>query len=130
MAGPDVNEALYYYEQVAKDSPLYFSCSGGTCSYVERATGTSYQVWPLSSGQDYFMIEAFQDSQGKNVYVINGAGWTGTLAGAAYFNNKIYPDISSYTESWYIYEWQDAGSGISHNGFPDPGDTYTLVASG
>lgn len=131
MAGPNVNEAVAYHERVASDSPLYFNClPDGTCAFVERVSGVRHQVVPLTVGTDYFLIEAFTDSQGKNVYVIYGAGWQGTLAGAVYFNRVIYPNISTYTKSWYIYEWQDASSGVSHNAYPDPGDTYTPIASG
>ena len=84
----------------------------------------------MADGTDYFMIETFQDAAGHKIYVFYGVGWAGTLAAGVYFNTVIYPHISSYTNTWYIYKWRDATSGLSQNGFPDPSDTFTQIASG
>jgi hypothetical protein len=79
---------------------------------------------------DVFILEAFTDSAGRTVFIIYGRQWGGTLAGFAYAVNTVLKNPSAYTSSWYVYRWQDATSGPSANGIPDPGDTYTPIASG
>jgi hypothetical protein len=128
IASKAVNEAVYYHDIVAGDSPAYMTCLYSACWMVDAEYGWSWQVWPLSAGNDYFILEAFADANGHFTYMLYGAGWTGTLAGAVWFNG-IYPNIASYNGYVYVVEWQDAASGVSHNGFPDPADTYTMLWS-
>jgi hypothetical protein len=75
-------------------------------------------------------MEAFTDSSGRTVFIIYGRQWGGTLAGFQYLVNFVLKSPSTYTSSWYVYRWQDATSGPSANDIPDPGDTYTQIATG
>jgi hypothetical protein len=128
MAGPNVNMATRYRELV-QDSPLYWDNSLG--AFVVRSTGATYTVLPLlTATQDYFAFQSFSDQYGHYVLIIYGVGWAGTIAAGVYFLNYIYPNMGSFTAGWYILRWNDAASGVSANGYPDPGDTYTMIAFG
>ena len=127
LAGPIVNEVVHYYESVEKTSPLYFRYSGAN-SFVVRSTGKSYS-FGTKSRADYFAIQAFTDQADRKVFMFYGFSWEGTLASGQFFASYVYPQMSQFSNSWYIFLWQDAASGSSHNSFPDPADSYTLVAS-
>jgi hypothetical protein len=75
-------------------------------------------------------MEAFTDSAGRTVFIIYGRAWPGSLAGLQYLVNFVMKNPSGYTSSWYVYKWTDASTGPSANGIPDPGDTFTQLASG
>ena len=64
------------------------------------------------------------------VFIIYGLQWDGALAGFQYVVNFVLKNPSNYPDSWYVYHWIDANSGPSANSIPDPGDTYTPIASG
>ncbi len=131
IAGPIVNEAVHYYEQVLGVTPIYF-LSGASSKFVVRSTGQKFAVSvgnPMP-GDDLFVIEGFVDGSGRSVYIVYGFSWQGTLAGATFFNSNIRNHLSQFTGSWYIYEWKDASSGLSANSVPDAGDSYTQLASG
>jgi hypothetical protein len=130
-----VNVALYYYERLAATTPVYYYWDGSRNSFIVRSTGEKFTVPPngvgnTASGDDLFLLEAFVDGQGRHVYVVYGFSWQGTLAAATFLNTHVRPDISEFTNSWYIYEWKDAASGPSSNSFPDSGDQYTEIATG
>jgi small nuclear ribonucleoprotein (snRNP)-like protein len=75
-------------------------------------------------------MDTFKDAAGRTVFIIYGRAWIGTLAGYEYLVNFVLKNSSSYTKSWYVYNWQDATSGVSANSIPDPGDMYTQIAAG
>ncbi len=127
LAGPGANEVTFYYEQVAQITPVYFLWDGAN-NLVVRATGQklTYNTVALS---DYFVIQAVSDGVNRKVFIVYGFSWQGTLAAAVFFNSYVYPKLSQYAGSWYVYQWSDAGSGSSANSFPDTGDVFNLVAS-
>jgi kumamolisin len=126
VAGPVVNEVVGYYESTT--APLYYNVQTGCI--VRRDTGANVDCSTPTAKNDVFVMETFTDSAGRTVFIIYGRQWGGTLAGFAYLVNTVLKNPSSYTASWYVYRWQDATSGPSANGIPDPGDTYTLIALG
>jgi hypothetical protein len=128
VAGPVVNEVVGYYEYIQGTSPLYYNVQTGCI--VRRDTNVNVDCSTPTATNDVFILEAFTDSAGRTVFIIYGRQWGGTLAGFAYVVNKVLKNPSTYTSAWYVYRWQDATSGPSANGIPDPGDTYTPVSSG
>jgi hypothetical protein len=128
VAGPVVNEVVGYYESVQATTPLYYNI--GTGCIVRRDTGANVDCSTPTATNDVFVMEAFTDSAGRTVFIIYGRQWGGTLAGFAYVVNSVLKNPSAYTSSWYVYRWQDASSGPSANSIPDPGDTYTQIATG
>jgi hypothetical protein len=129
VAGPPVNEVVNYYESTGQ-TPLYFyyNSAAQECIGVRGTGATVVCVLPTATN-DYFLMETFTDSAGRTVFIIYGLQWGGTLAGFAYLVNSVLKNPSAYTSSWYVYRWQDATSGPSANGIPDPGDIYTCIAA-
>lgn len=128
--GPLVNALVYYYE-VNRIAPLYWRNVGGI-NYWYEADGTCLEETALSytdiqAGQDMFIVESLIDESGNKILAIYGYGWKGTFAGGKFFKFSIYPNISSYTESYYIFKWIDN----NNNGFVDLDEISTTpVASG
>ena len=129
IAGPAVNEVVYYYESVEKSSPLYYNFANGCITRRDTGVGVSCN-FPSTPTSDVFVMEAFTDQAGRTVYIIYGLNWPGTLAGYEVLVNFVLRNTSGYSKSWYVYKWTDATSGVSANSIPDPGDTYTQIASG
>ncbi len=129
IAGPAVNEVVYYYESVEKSSPLYYNYATGCITRRDTNAGVSCN-FPSTPTSDVFVMEAFIDQAGRTVYIIYGLNWPGTLAGYEVLVNFVLRNTSGYSKSWYVYKWTDATSGVSANSIPDPGDTYTQIASG
>jgi len=134
LAGPGVNEVVHYYEQVAQISPVYFLWDGVRNNFVVRETGQKHTVpngvQNTVAGDDLFLLESFVDMQGRDVYLLYGFSWQGTLAAAIFLNTYVSSHLTEFANSWYIYEWKDASSGSSRNNFPDQNDQFTLVATG
>ena len=134
IAGPGVNTVVHYYEQVAGITPVYFLWDGLRNNFVVRATGQKITVpnaaKMTTAGDDLFLMESFVDDQSRQVYLIYGFSWQGSLAAAAFLNTYVRSHLSSFTNSWYIYEWKDASSGLSANSFPDASDQYLQLATG
>jgi hypothetical protein len=128
VAGPVVNEVVGYYESVQATAPLYYNVATGCI--VRRDTGASVDCSTPTATNDVFVLEAFTDLAGRTVFIIYGRQWGGTLAGFQYAVNFVLKNPSTYSSSWYVYRWQDATSGPSANGIPDPGDIYTPIATG
>ena len=37
-----------------------------------------------------------------------GYGWKGTFAAGLFFKSIVYPNLSSYSDAWYVYRWNDS----------------------
>ncbi len=122
--GQLANEVVYYYVQSGQ-SQLYWS---NGC-IIRRDTTAVITCNPASSTVDYFVIDAFKDSQGRPVYLLWGIGWQGTTAAFTLLMNQILHNPNSFTASWYIYSWQD-GSGTSANAMVDPNDIFHQMVAG
>jgi hypothetical protein len=134
FGGPIVNVPVYYYE-VNKIAPVLHVDTPGA-----RGAGEPWSLWYYQNGtsitqtaagidehNDYFLIEVFKDSDGRNVLFAYGISGKGTYAAGKYFHN-IYPDVSSKTIAWTIVKWEDTNMDGFVNG-PNDGDTYTVIAS-
>jgi hypothetical protein len=130
VAGPPVSEVVNYYESSGQ-TPLFFGYNGQAQECITRRdTGATVVCTLPTATNDYFLMEAFTDSAGRMVLIIYGLQWGGTLAGFQYLVNYVWWNPSAYNSNWYVFRWQDATSGASANGIPDPDDTYTLIANG
>jgi len=132
VGGQAVHACVRYYEN-QRIAPVYPSVEGTMYYWYTRAgvklASTAFDSTLFGNGisyhQDMFVVECFQDSDGNVVFVIYGYGWKGSFAGGRYFKSTIYPNISTYTHAYYIYQWIDA----NNDGFPDLNE-ITLVTSG
>ena len=109
FGGPLVNEVVHYYESNGI-APLHWALVGGWVSgteyYVNRL-GQAVASMPLSvlgpGTQDMGLIEAFTDGAGNTVIIFSGFGWHGTFVAGVYFKTVLISQLSTMTDSWYIY---------------------------
>ena len=137
IGGDLINAASNYYQTTSftlDRAPVGLTISGGNYIWTDR-NGTTVLTIPQSStavppgSSDVFTIEVLQDSGGRFVVLMFGTTYMGTWAAAYYYKYILYPNISTYTNGYYIIRWTDATTGPSANGVPDSGDTYTTLAT-
>jgi len=137
FGGPMVNLVVIYAESnnttLPDKAPIKFHNDNGLLSFQysngSAVSGTSMQGGIVSTNQDMFVIETFQDGGGRYIMLCYGFGWKGTYAAGKYFYTIIYPNLGSYNEAWIVVKWDDT----NNNGFvnaPGDGDTYTMIAKG
>jgi hypothetical protein len=111
FGGPLVNSPVHYCES-RRLAPLYWSNSGGVnCFY--KADGTRLDATALTStqinnGQDMFTVESTIDDIGNRIMIIYGYSWKGTFAGGKFFKFIMYPNLNTYTDSYYVFNWTDS----------------------
>lgn len=75
---------------------------------------------------DFFSVElVFEPKSGSLVVIAYGFWGSGTKAAAYYLVNEMLKNPENYTDSWYVFKWEDT----EDNDKPDAGDTFTLLAS-
>jgi hypothetical protein len=132
FGGPDVNLVTYWAENsgnapvhfIIGTEDFYFKYNNGT-----EIPGANLPKSVINFNEDMFLMEIFLDTDGRAVMIIQGFGWKGSYAGGKYFDDKIYPEMASYTSGWVIVKWEDTNGDGFVNG-PEDGDTYTLIAQG
>jgi hypothetical protein len=135
FGGPIVNVAVYYYE-VNKVAPVIHCETAGAPGpgepwslwYYQNGTSITQTAAGIDEHNDYFLIEIFEDGEGRNVFIAYGISGKGTYAAGKYFHS-IYPTMNSSTSQWVIVKWEDSnGDGFVNE--PSDGDTYTVVTFG
>ena len=152
IGGAGVNNVVKYYESTdpayggapvrgAVDSTnAWFTAYGATIS------GTSLALSAIGSSKDNFLLEVFKDDITPtpgvwNIFIIYGFSGYGSRAGPVFwrFLIEMYNwnglQVNSFVKAYYIVQWSDAASGVSHNGLPDdtgggaPNDSYAIIAT-
>jgi len=133
IGGDGVNEVTNYYEVTsnpADQAPLTVSEVNGNYVWMNR-TGMQVASVPASSvaippgNKDVCVIEILTDASGRMVVILYGVTYLGVWASAWYFKNIIYPNIASYTHSYYVLQWT-AGADYA----PDASNQFTILAQG
>lgn len=131
FGGPDVN-LMTYYAETQDNAPVHFII-GTDRFYFRLRNGSSITgadlLKTVLDSQDMFVIEVFKDNDGRYQMILQGFGWKGSYAAGKYFNEVMYPSVSTYNNSWIIVKWQDT-NGDGFVNAPSGGDTYTIVATG
>jgi hypothetical protein len=138
IGGSDINAVTHYYEHTdvtADRAPVTWSEEGSDVIWrypngtvVVNVTQASTNVPPGTS--DVFAIQILRDADGRLVVLMYGERYTGTWAAAEYFKFIVYPNIVTYTDSYYIVRWTDALSGPDADFIPGAGDTFEIIAQG
>jgi hypothetical protein len=136
VGGPFVNVPVYYYE-LTKIAPIIHCDTPGSHEpgepwslwYYANGTSITATAAGIDEHNDFFLIEVFKDSDGRNVLLAYGISGKGTYAAGKYFHSAIYPNIASYNSGWIIVKWEDTNADGFVNG-PGDGDTYTVVVTG
>jgi len=133
IGGDGVNMVTNYYETTsnpADQAPLTVSEVNGNYMWTNR-TGMQVASVPASSvaippgNKDVCVIEILTDASGRMVVILYGVTYLGVWASAWYFENVIYPNIASYTHSYYVLQWT-AGADYA----PDASNQFTILAQG
>lgn len=135
FGGPYVNVAVYYYE-LTKTAPVLYCDTPGSHEpsepwsswYYANGTSITETATGINEHRDFFLIEVFQDMDGRYVLLAYGIGPKGTYAAGKYFHYTVYPNIGSYHFTWIIVEWNDTNDDGFVNA-PNDGDAYTIIAS-
>jgi len=131
-AGGDSAQRLVNYLEDSGTSRVYNEYDGLNTLWIKRRDASNTIVatvtrTTLTPTHDFFLVEVVVDPiSGTLSFVLYGLDSPGTKAGAYYFTNTMLPSITTYTNSWYLYEWM----GLNADGTPGPGDTFTQLASG
>jgi hypothetical protein len=81
----------------------------------------------LTAIHDYFILElAVEPAGGTLVLAATGMLSPGTTAAGYYAATETIPKRSTYTDAWYVYQWDDTDS----SGGPSAGDTFTQKGHG
>ncbi|MBI5547380.1 MAG: hypothetical protein HY901_26150 [Deltaproteobacteria bacterium] len=108
----------------SRRSPLYFTSNGSTIGWAASVTNLPVLTFPgsdVSDTHDFFVIELFDDGDGRLLLVDYGIGSQGTQAAGRKVQEMIAAP-ASYADRWYVYEWVlDADAG---------GEVTRLVVSG
>ncbi len=68
---------------------------------------------------------------GRTVLLFSGTTDLATWAAAYYFEYVMYPNVSGYTNNYYIIRWKDGtANGFTLDNIPDAGDTFAIIAQG
>ena len=134
IGGGDVNAVTNYYEttsSILEQTPLTWSQIGSNWVWTDRgdtqvASVSTSSVAIPPGNSDVFVIEVLKDTSGRRVVILYGTTYLGTWAAAWYLKNVIYPNISTYTHSFYVVQWTDANGDFT----PDGGDTFAILAQG
>lgn len=130
--GGDSTQRLVKYLEASGTSQVYNEYDGLNTLWFKRRDANNAVIatitrTTLTPTHDFFLVEVvFDPISGTSSLVLYGVDSPGTQAGAYYFANTMLASITTYTHSWYLYEWM----GASADGGPGPADTVTLLASG
>lgn len=121
---------IAYIELQAPISPVYLHNDGTTSKIIVRATGASAVETmdsDLTAQHDFFYVQlAVEPQSGTLCFSAVGILAPGTQAAGYYVSAVIGPNLSTYTQRWYVFEWTDANGDSVANA----GDTFTMIASG
>jgi len=88
---------------------------------VKRSNNSTFRI---GSKADYFVVQIYMNGS-RTIFSIWGIEQTGTYAGGVYFCDVIHPNLSAYTQGYYICKWTDFNNdGIQQS------DEITVVAGG
>lgn len=130
MGGGAYGQLSLRYLDSIQATPAYIVEDATTAKIVDRRTRTdvvSDLRTNLTAYHDYFLLVlAVEPVSGTVCFAGAGTAAPGTTAAGYYFANDVMPNLSTYTRSWYVYEWTD----VDMNAKPSAADTFTLKGSG
>ena len=128
-AGGDYRHLVTAYLQQARIAPVY-NRVGVDVEFRLTADDTvvgSIPYGSLSADRDLLVIQLVRDPlTGTTILNAYGFGPPGTTAAGWFVTNVMLPDIASYTDSYYVYEWNDT----IDDGAPTDETEFDLRGSG
>jgi hypothetical protein len=118
------------YMEQNKVAPLTLGTDGASSWIRNNRTGASIVMIPtsmLTASLDYFAFEvSVEPKSGTLCFFGYGMLVPGTQAAAYYFQNRVVPHLTTFTDAWYVVQWTDT----DNNGVPSAGDKFTPVSQG
>jgi hypothetical protein len=130
VAGGPFFMNLEGYLEEQRISRLYLNVVGNEKTEFRRSSDDAVVVSLPVDGEhlqhDFFIVQFSRDPDSGSL-VLNAQGFwlSGTVAAAYLLTNQALPNVATYTEGWYAYEWTDA----DNDKLPDLGE-IALVDSG
>jgi len=125
--GPYFQKALGYLEYEGAASPVSFTSTDTTFSFVRRDTGAtvvSSAKSLLTARHDFFVVEILADpTSGTLVAAAYGFQPPGTAAAVWYAAHVLLSDLSTATFTWVVVEWTD----VDGDSLPSTGDTFSEI---
>jgi hypothetical protein len=123
---------LVRYLETEKIAPVYQAYVHEPVAYFEYKRSSNDEVLlhrevaNETPDHAHFLVQIVRDPDSGSLVVLAYGFWAdGTAAARWFLANQVLPSLSSFTDTWYIYEWvNNAVAG------PDAGDTFTKVNSG
>ena len=116
----------YFFQKIANYSemtqpvaPIYAHSDATTGEYRVRGTGTGggadTAIASFSTVEDtshYFFVVQFMRDPISGSLILNAQGFfqNATAIAADYFDQQMLPTLSTFTKSWYVFEWTDANA--------------------
>jgi hypothetical protein len=127
--GPYFNKAAGFLEK-QRDTPVYNAGMYPGIQFIRSADDAIVSTSSLhqsTESHDMIVIQVGRErTTGTLALLLYGFHPNGTLAAAWHFAHVMAPDLASYPEAYYVYDWSDA----SGDQVPNEGDTWKLLGSG
>jgi hypothetical protein len=112
VAGGPFFQVVQGYLEEAGAAPLYWYVGDDFSAYRKTADDATVVSLPIEGdheSHDFFIVQFMRDAASGSL-VLNAQGlWlSGTVAAAFQIENAVLPNLVSYDEAWYAYEWTDA----------------------
>jgi hypothetical protein len=129
IGGGNFGQRAVDYLDKTDMTPVFLTGDGEKIQLHNRGTGEVVLSAPpstLNDGHDYFYVQMFVEPL-SGTLCVNAIGMfaPGTVAGGFWLSTEIIPKRTTYTDTWYAFEWTDNGDKI-----PNAADTFRLVAHG
>jgi hypothetical protein len=134
ICSSQINAVARYYE-ASGQTPLVLDQDKDSL-YIRNSTGNILESTRTSKrdlsklDSDISVIEAFTDAQNRRVLMIWGYSGLGAVSSAQLAKFELVAQPWNYSSTYYVGSWADAKEGVSKNGIPDEGDTYSILSSG
>ncbi len=130
VGGPLVSTMTNYYMRENGDpsAPVKIEVDQQSGTVVFRSksgVSTSIGFNEINSSHDMFVIQVFEDSNGRSILIAAGAGGYGTYAAGWFFKNVVYNNPSFSGDSYLVVEWTDLN--LDHE--PNHWDYWRIVFS-
>jgi hypothetical protein len=115
LAGGAFGHKHVGYLEAKGIAPIYSKqADGNMLEFRESGSNNVVMSTPfasVTSSHDFFVIQMARDPKSGTASVLAyGFFEPGTKAAGWYFANELMPKLSTFTASWYVFEWTDQNS--------------------
>lgn len=112
MAGGPFYQNLEGYLESEGIAPLYWHVTDTASEYRKTANDEAVVSLPIAGdhdSHDFFIIQFMRDpASGSLALNVQGLWLSGTVAATYQLTEGMLPNLASFDQAWYAYEWTDA----------------------